>query len=125
MKIEPKYISFKTSILLKDKGFNIPLSKVYNNSGNITNSHYPTMSNDNVDMGISCVAPEQWMVIDWFLEEYGVFIEVRRTSHYKMIEYQPYYNEIPLTGQMGGYRSFETPYQAVDEMIAFLLNNKV
>ena len=75
-KIEQTYITFEQAKLLKKKRFNVPLSKVYNTLGELWNSHYSTMSNDDVDPGTSCVAPEQWQVVEWLRVNHGIWVTV-------------------------------------------------
>lgn len=69
-------VDFSTAKLLKEKGYNNPHDKVYSTLGNVLDSHYPTMSNSNLDPGISCTAPTIGDVIIWFYEKQGIWIVV-------------------------------------------------
>jgi hypothetical protein len=76
MVIEPTYVTFQQAKFLRDKGFNVPLRKVYNTLGQLWDSHYGTMSNDDIDSGASCTAPEQWQVVEWLRIQHGILVRV-------------------------------------------------
>ena len=76
MEIKPTYVSFEQAKLLKEKGFNVRLKKVYNILGELWDSHYQYMENSNPDCGAVCVAPEQWVVVEWFRLKHGIWINI-------------------------------------------------
>ena len=78
--MKEQLVTFKTAKLAKEKGFNEPLTKVYNILGELWDSHYPTMKNDDVDSGASCTAPTQSLLQKFIREERGVHIEIIRNN---------------------------------------------
>jgi len=100
MKIEPTYVMFEQSKLLKEKGFNVPTNYCYEYaltsqkdeetgeySGSFgwkegecnliqhyfINNHTSDHSNKNWYM---CSAPEQWQVVEWLLDRHHIHIQV-------------------------------------------------
>jgi len=65
------------------------------------------------------------VVIEWLRVNHGIWIEVRRTSHFNEIRYQSYINEKYLSGDMGGYVSHTTPQEAYSAAFNHILNNKL
>jgi len=95
MEIKPTYVSFEQAKLLKEKGFNVRLKKVYNVLGELWDSHYQYMVNSNPDCGAAFVAPEQWVVVEWALLVHNIDIEarpVRYAGDKSTSYYQPYIN---------------------------------
>jgi len=76
MEIKPTYVTFEQAKLLKEKGFDVRLKKVYNILGELWDSHYQYMENSNPDCGAVCVAPEQWQVVEWLRVKHDIWIEI-------------------------------------------------
>jgi hypothetical protein len=102
--IEPIYVTFEQAKLLSQKGFNISLSKVFNTFGELWDSHYSTMSNDDVDYGASCVAPEQWMVLYWLLDTHklDVIAKYRESNTDKVQGINSVYYDLEIYRLQGG-----------------------
>lgn len=134
-----KYITYEQAKWLKEKGYNEPCYKVYNgkklsflrSNGKtdwLRNSYYTHLLKQNPDhneLKRIFTAPEQHHVVDWLLEKHGIWVEVRRTSHFNEIRFQAYYNEKPVTGIMGGYLSVLTPKDAYSSAFDYIKDNNL
>lgn len=83
MKIEPAYVIFEQSKLLKEKGFNIEVDSFYENtgpmSGNILYKNCGENNYNNYDFkfhedSICYSRPEQWQVVEWFFHIHKIYI---------------------------------------------------
>lgn len=73
MEILPKYVTFEQAKLLKEKGFNENKCEYWNCS-HLTNPEPPVISmfkNEHIN---SVKAPEQGLVIDWLMVNYGIWV---------------------------------------------------
>jgi len=129
MKIEKQFVTFEQAKLLKRLGFDIPLSKVYNTEGELWDSHYPTMSNSDVDSGACCVAPEQWMVVEWLRVVKQIDIEIHKDRIGWSNEYWNFsifmnFDKATYTSNIGG-TSPNSPQEAISAGIDYALNKLI
>ena len=124
--IEPTYATFEQSKFFKEKGFNIPLSKVYNTLGELWDSHYQTMSNNDVDSGASCVAPEQWQVCEWLRVEKGIWVGVMPDIGMDLIyTYKIYSVEVGVERCLANGNNYDTPQAACSAAFDYIKNNNL
>jgi len=78
--IEPKYVTFEQAKFLKEKGFDVPCQQLYvagkyrinyEKEGELFNNGMPSLQIPN-DW---CLAPEQWMVVEWLRVKHGIWIQ--------------------------------------------------
>jgi len=119
MEIKPMYITFQQAKLLKEKGFDVRLKKVYNILGELWDSHYQYMENSNPDCGAVCVAPEQWVVVEWLRVKFGILSSTIFIN-------KDFYAYV-LHKRKGGWNSkfFKTPQEATSAAIDYVLTNLI
>lgn len=97
--IEPKYVTFKQAVILKEKGFDVPCNKYYQKAltskkdrqdgytgpfgwkkGELSMELGYFVNNDSNDFTNKnwylCSCPEQWQVIEWLESVYGIDVDV-------------------------------------------------
>jgi len=127
MEINPTYVNFKQAKLLKEKGFDVRLKKVYNILGELWDSHYQYMENSNPDCGAVCVAPEQWVVVEWLRVNHNIFIE---TTIAILHEYESAIYDIEKIKNykllsVSKINHFKTPQEAIASAIDYVLTNLI
>ena len=118
------YVSFETAKLLKEKGFDIPLSYYYNSDGR---KGYATSYNWNQTTGdfpdYSC--PTLQMAMKWLREIHNIFIEISVDEMLKDEGYQwaLYYNS---TKEIRPYSGWGDSYEeACEAAIKYCLENLI
>lgn len=144
MNIQPIYVTFEQAKLLCSKGFDEQLSTIYDNNGNPTNSHYPTMKNSDIEHGTICTRPEQWMVIEWLRINHNIEVNCLRYTYsggkyqgrkymWGVDKYNEKYNHeleenpdhwILNERESQGYDS-NSPREAISVAIDYTLNNLI
>jgi hypothetical protein len=121
MEIKPTYVTFEQAKLLKEKGFDAKLSKVYNTIGQLWNSHYSYMTNDDCDSGAACIAPEQWQAIEWLrvVHDIHVTYDVRVSGYYGLINYRHSKGSLYLSKEID--EIFESPQKAYSAAFDYVL----
>lgn len=122
-------VNRKLSKLLKDKHSDIRCLYYWLENSDVS---VPTRTESCIEMNWNAYtsnyrisAPTIGQVVMWLYKKHGVWIEVRRTSHYKEIRFQSYINEKPLVGDLGGYVSHEEPSMAYEAAIEHALDNLI
>lgn len=131
-------VDFEIGKLLKERGYNEPHNKVYNTLGELWDSHYPTMTNDDVDSGACCTAPIIAEVVMWLYEKYGVWVEVnllpnidkfsfiaKPINFKKPKEFDSYVEYYKAVSKFISKERFNLPTEAYFEAIKYTLNNLV
>lgn len=117
------YITFKQAKKLKEKGFNTPIRKVYNTLGQLWDAHYTTMTNDDVDSGACCTAPEHWQVVDWLLEKHGIWVLIDVP-----LDFSSFTSCVIKKGEhsmMFREYNFKTPQEAYSAAFDYILDNLI
>ena len=122
-----KPIKYPLAKLLKEKGFTEQVNNYFGDNGKeeIFQPKYTGNYNSHVMVGLVTSRPNLIDVIMWIYEKHGIWIEVRRTNFFKEFRFQAYFNEKPLTGELGGYVSHELPTEAYLAAIEYILNNLI
>jgi hypothetical protein len=128
-----KLVKFKLAKLLKEKGFNRPVSKCYNTYGKINmlisvyNCEFPEDMNGERHKITPNVyanppyysAPTIAEVVMWLYEEFGIWISVlQHTKNGKGIYFESVVNSMTFSG-------YDTPKEAYESAIEYTLNNLI
>ena len=129
MKIEPTYVTFEQSKLLRQKGFNEETVAFWNNSeGRVWFNEY-TSSSKNSDCVAYCYsAPEQWLAAEWLRVNHGVWIVVNIGIPYGKLGM--YYSNVIKFGtknHKSKFRSefYNSPQEAYSAAFDYVLNNLI
>jgi hypothetical protein len=121
-KIQPTYVSFEQSKLLKEKGFDVITNKLYHYNG----SDFITLITKNSEnFGFS--APEQWQVVEWLRVNHGIWIQpIYQINSYWGFDIQKLDLKNILNGStqthIGKYNS---PQEAYSAAFDYILNNNL
>lgn len=130
--IKPKYVTFKQAKWLKDKGFDVPVIFPYVNGeidfdrndlkdGSELYINYNYRYNgDSLDIrGEIFSAPEQWQVVDWLLENHGIWVLIDITDTKDLCNYViKWRSNICLNENRGnGYKNPQEAYLAAFDYI--------
>lgn len=122
MKIEPIYTSKANSILLKQKGFDVECPKVYDHTNSVVDAYYGSANNNRQESEYRgfMTAPEHWVLIEWLKQVHGIWVSIGRD------EYNKYFYEIDLHSITYGYdETYDTPYEATEAAINYVLTNLI
>ena len=120
-RIQPTYVSFEQSKLLKEKGFDVITNKLYHYNG----SDFITLITKNSEnFGFS--APEQWQVVEWLRVNHGIWVEVHGWTNQPVGDeiWKEYYQSY-INGDVTDVSIFKTPQEATSEAIDYVLNNLI
>ena len=125
VKITEDYVSFETSKLLKEKGFNKVKCQnsphfAYNRDGQFSGPSWDTEYN----------APTIQMAMKWLREVHNLFIEPYVVKNYgkKKLEYTYSIQDLDFQGSDDGIeccKNLDTPEQACEEAIKYCLENLI
>lgn len=121
MKIDPIYTSKANSILLKQKGFDVECKAFYFAHKDTVDmlGLGLTISNHKYEGG-TVTAPEHWVLIEWLKQVHGIWVSIGRD------EYNKYFYEIDLHSITYGYdETYDTPYEATEAAINYVLTNLI
>lgn len=121
MKIDPIYTSKPNSILLKEKGFDVECKAHYLVIDELNEVQHTTTPFTNPQLSqFICVAPEHWVVIEWFKQVHGIWVSIDRDEYGKYF-YEADHHSITY-GEDG---TFDTSYEATEAAIEYVLTNLI
>lgn len=124
MNIESKHVTADQAKKLKEKGFRIPTKDAWDSHGKdriIESVSKDKLDWNKLDKGAYYSAPEQWVVLEWLLAEYGIWIEVRFRNDKFKFKIANVRREKEWRGVI--FKDSETPQQAYSEAFDYILEN--
>jgi hypothetical protein len=128
--MKPHYVTFEQAKLLKEKGFNeFDNNHYYDKNGVIFFCQTFSESYKQIvaGKGSNISAPEQWQVVQWLLEKYGVWIHVYYLTEDLCWGWDCYYykNENGLINEpaFSFSMNLQSPQQAYSAAFDYILNN--
>jgi hypothetical protein len=133
-KIEPTYATFEQAKWLKEKGLNIKVYKEYTPQFDFLTD---TDRSANCVIGGECAikyaaedsfaAPEQWQIIEWFLQNHDIFISILCDIGNDLIfTYKIYSVEVGVEICLMNGKNYDTPQEAYSAAFDYIrLNNLI
>ena len=117
------YVSFETTKLLKEKGFNTPLLTFYvtdkeKKEGNFQTMYFGDDAIDNNHSELCFIAPTQAMAMKWLREVHGLFIRITENMAGNVFEWSVYQKNYGCRASMYVENSYE---QACESAISYCL----
>jgi hypothetical protein len=122
--IQPKYVTSEQAKKLKIKGFNEKCEWLYNEQGEPSGTKMGMGGYPNNYNGFYA-RPEHWMVVEWLLERYGIWISVNFNNRIKTFNY---FIDIPTKDkedydEIMSKENYNSPQQAYEAAFDYILNN--
>ena len=122
--IQPKYVTFNQAKLLKIKGFNEKCEWLYNEQGEPSGTKMGMRGLPN-NYSTHYARPEQWMVVEWLLDKYGIYISIDmlydegETGFWYCIRQKKDDDEAVCS------KEFPSPAEAYEAAFDYVLNNLI
>ena len=147
--MNPIYVTFEQAKILREKGFKWLCNYFYSQNGNlyprtVTSGDEPTPYDPadfyenfntivfyNVDNKYQTVfsAPEQWQVVEWLREKYGIWVHVRRDGGWWIPIIEDFSNEKEEGTKIIEMENvpvcFYSPKEAYSAAFDYVLNNLI
>lgn len=117
------YVSYEIAVLLKEKGFDLPTIACYYKEYKVLGFCLVPTDSNNSDYTNVVSAPTHQEVVDWFLNKYKIFIEIRLLRNKNKFYYTLYYLEKGDGLTLLGTDSYETPFDAMEAAIKYKLSS--
>ena len=124
MNIEPHYVDFNTAKLLKEKGFDLPVSVVYKNKDGweeVIGVPYNYNYFENIQS-----APEQWQVVEWLRVNHSIWVQPsfsRRQDYTIRWEYNIY--DLKVKNKMWCDVGYDSPQKAYAAAFDYILTKLI
>lgn len=122
--IQPKYVTFDQSKKLKIKGFNEECSSLYNEQGEPSSTKMGMNGLPNNYTGFYA-KPEQWQVVEWLLEEYGIYISVDMLHDEGETGFWYYIRQKKDDDEAVCSKEYPSPQEAYSAAFDYVLNNLI
>jgi hypothetical protein len=131
MEIKPNYVTFEQAKLLVKKGFDVFTNAFYQENGVLIDDI------EGIPYNYICkqlIAPEQWLVIEWFRLKYKIEIYLRpeRNSNLGITTYYYGIDKICTTNHLESINvvdlfnsKYPTPQETYSAAIDYVLNNLI
>ena len=110
--VTEQYVSFETAKLLKEKGFDAPVYRFYDDEGVVCEKHIESQSKCK-SWTFPC--PTQQMALRWLRERWDVYVEIsidypqgfRDNKHRHIFRYTVYNGNVDCMFERDGFATYE------------------
>ena len=117
------HVDFEIAKLLKEKGFDIPMSRAYHVESKHLLFAFSAKSNNEFE-DIHITAPTITETVMWLYEKHKIWIEVRKHTRDMLLCFSPYIDNTPINSDVF-FNDYDSPTEAYEAGIEHTLKHLI